>query len=146
MTSNATGSRGPVVVPTTTTAGTTGSKSVLQRAKAAAKGIDVVLLGEIGLISATEAVALASVRKYVETKKKRYLLGGMLGYSAVVLQLPGPLSRDGLGGTNVIWNGLSSLMGVAVGTALFHEKLQPLDYVAIPIATVGTMMLALNHA
>lgn len=107
--------------------------------------LDWGLLAEITVISATEAAALASIRNFVLTKKKRYMVGGIIGYLLVAIQLPGPLSRGDLGTTNVILNGASSLLGVAVGSIVFKEKMQLMDYIAIPLTTVGTLLLAGSH-
>jgi multidrug transporter EmrE-like cation transporter len=108
-------------------------------------GLDWKLLGQIALISATEGLALASLRQYATTKEDRYLVGGVLGYAAVAVQLPEPLSHAKLGPVNVLWNGISSLTGVFVGNLVFKEKLEPLDYIGIPLSVVGGLVLATNH-
>lgn len=93
-------------------------------------------------ISATELVAMSMLRKYSDTKQKRYLAGGVLGYSVVALQVPGLIGQTGMGLANVFWNGCSSVLGVVVGSAVFRENLYTKDLIGIPLTLIGAMAIA----
>lgn len=96
------------------------------------------------LMSASEAFALYSIRKYVDTNSTGELLAGVAGYALLAgFLLPRSirLADDGLAVANGLWNAMSNITGLVIGVTLFSEKLTTKKLIGLILGTVSVYLL-----
>ena len=97
------------------------------------------------LVVLFEAVALYSLRKYMDTKQTSNLYLGMLMYGvAVPLLIVQLLTYEGIGLVNFLWNVFSTISGFLIGILIFSENVEYLQWVGVALGFLSFALIIMG--
>lgn len=107
---------------------------------------------EIGLLTLVfslvflESVGQFLARKYKDNKEKLWMFVlAVICYLGIVYVLVKTYDLENIGFVNALWSGLTLIAVAFVGYMFFEETYNTIEYIALGLIFIGTMMLGFQR-